>query len=212
MPFLVGLVIGFLMCVPVGPINIWVVNTQLKRGFREAFAIALGGSFMDFLYFVALSSGVSLLPIDERAALWLKAGGVLLLLGMGIKELFWAQGAIIQGQDAPGRNAPKTHDPWRFFAFGVVIYASNPTLVATLTGLTAMIRSWDMFAPDLVNHAFLGLGAAAGSALWFLFLLWLVRRYQHLIQGKAMLWASRACGALVVGLALWMGYKLAAEF
>ena len=56
---IIGLITGFLICIPVGPINVWVINTFIKYDFKSAFAIALGGSLMDFVYFIAILSGLS---------------------------------------------------------------------------------------------------------------------------------------------------------
>ncbi len=213
MPFLVGLVVGVLMCIPVGPINIWVVNTQLKRGAAEAMSIALGGSLMDFFYFVTLSSGISLLPLEDSTTLGLKAFGVCLLLVFGLKELFWSRPMSLDGQtDARTIKPPVGAGALgRYFLFGILIYASNPTLVATLTALTASIRSFGLFEANFNNHIWLAVGAGLGSAIWFAFLIWLVRRYRHLIQGKLMLWAERGCAILVVIFALIMGIKLVQE-
>ena len=206
MPILTGLIVGVLMCIPIGPINIWVMNTRLKRGIGPALAIVLAGSLMDFLYFVTLSSGISLLPINEGTALVLKTVGVLLLLAFGLRELFWSHSPSLAVRETTA--APERQNLWGFFLFGILLYASNPTLVATLTALTAMIRSWQVFTPGILNHVLLGTGAGLGSALWFFILLWLVRRYQHLLQGQALLWATRVCGILVLAVSLWMGVQV----
>lgn len=214
MPLLIGLAIGIVMCIPIGPINVWVINTQIKRGRKAAMSIALGGCAMDFLYFVALSSGVSLLPIDHSTALLLKSFGVIVLLIMGLKELVWAKIPAFAGQAemTPEWKAPSKISSFsplmKFFLFGVFIYISNPTLVATLTGLTAMIRSWNLFIPNITNHLWLGLGAGIGSAIWFYMLSGLVKKYQNKVQGKIMLWATRVCGLLIIILAIVMGVKL----
>ena len=69
----IGLVIGFLMCIPIGPINIWVINTFIRRGAAQALSIALGGSLMDFIYFYVILSGISLFTISDQAIFYFKA-------------------------------------------------------------------------------------------------------------------------------------------
>src|SRR4051794_8862305 len=48
--FLVGFGTGFLVCVPIGPVNITIINEGARRGFRWAFMIALGAVAMDAIY------------------------------------------------------------------------------------------------------------------------------------------------------------------
>jgi threonine/homoserine/homoserine lactone efflux protein len=83
--FLIGLIIGFIMCIPVGPINVWVVNTLLKHNFRSAFSIALGGSLMDFSYFMVILTGLSLFTFSPKTSLTLKIVGVLFIFAFGLK-------------------------------------------------------------------------------------------------------------------------------
>ena len=84
---IIGIITGFLICIPVGPINVWVVNTLIKHNFRSAFAIALGGSLMDFVYFILILSGLSFFHFTPRTVLILKIIGVVFLLTFGLKEL-----------------------------------------------------------------------------------------------------------------------------
>jgi threonine/homoserine/homoserine lactone efflux protein len=82
---LIGLITGFLICIPVGPINVWVVNTLIKHDFKSAFAIAIGGSLMDFVYFMVILSGLSLFHFSPKTILILKIVGVVFLLAFGLK-------------------------------------------------------------------------------------------------------------------------------
>ncbi|PJB53510.1 MAG: lysine transporter LysE, partial [Bdellovibrio sp. CG_4_9_14_3_um_filter_39_7] len=53
------------MCIPVGPINVMVINTQIKSSSQNALAIALGGSLMDVVYFMIILSGLSMFDFSE---------------------------------------------------------------------------------------------------------------------------------------------------
>src|SRR6266700_8317580 len=45
-----GFVSGFLLSVPVGPINFTIINEGARRGFRWAFLIGLGAVLMEVIY------------------------------------------------------------------------------------------------------------------------------------------------------------------
>lgn len=202
-----GIVIGFLMCIPVGPINVWVVNTLIKHNFRSAFSIALGGALMDFTYFMVILSGLSFFRFSPTTVLILKIVGVLFLLIFGIKEIFYRPLALNE-QEKALKKIPHSSS---FFLMGVLIYTSNPTLIATMTGLAAMIKSWGLFHEGLFNHTLLSLGLAGGSTLWFFILLKGVMKYQSRIPEKFFTLFARSSGVFIVLFSLYMAINVYKE-
>jgi threonine/homoserine/homoserine lactone efflux protein len=204
---IIGLIIGFLICIPVGPINVWVVNTLIKHNFRSAFAIALGGSLMDFVYFIIILSGLSLFNFSPKTILTLKILGVLFLLVFGLKELVFKKQSFTLDE----QQLKKTPKAASFFFLGVLIYSSNPTLIATMSGLAAVIKSWKLFEYTFTNYFLLSLGLATGSASWFYLLLKIVTKYQNKIPERFFINFSRACGALIVLFGLYMAFNIYKE-
>ena len=205
----IGLIIGFLMCIPVGPINVWVVNTLLKHNFKSAFSIALGGSLMDFIYFFLILTGLSFFNFSSSMSLVLKVVGVLLLFAFGIKELF------AKAPNFDFSETKETHERKNlagFFLVGVVIYTSNPTLIATMSGLAALIKSWNLFAFNFINYFFLSIGLAIGSSFWFYLLLKLVEKYREKIPQKFYVNFSRTSGLLMTIFSFIMAFKVYREF
>src|SRR6267154_1183013 len=49
-PAFTGFAFGFLVSIPVGPINISIVNEGARRGFGWAFLIGLGATLMEVIY------------------------------------------------------------------------------------------------------------------------------------------------------------------
>lgn len=207
MALFVGIIIGFLMCIPVGPINVWVVSTLTKHNFRSAFAIALGGSIMDFVYFMVILSGLSFFHFSPQTILLLKVAGVFFLFAFGLKEL------LVKKQDFNlNKNIEKKVPHAAGFLFlGVAIYSSNPTLIATMSALAAVIKSWNLFDNTFLNYFLLSLGLAIGSATWFYMLLKIVVKYQNQIPERFFINFSRACGALIVIFSLYMAFNVYKE-
>ena len=202
-----GFLIGFLMCIPVGPINVWVVNTLLKHNFRSAFAIALGGSIMDFVYFIVVLTGLSFFSFSEKTSLILKIIGVVFLFAFGLKEIF-SKEKELKVKDNKHKDKSSAVG---FFFLGVLIYTSNPTLIATMTGLASVVKSWNVFDPNNINYLLLSLGVGLGSIAWFYFLLKMVVRYQNKIPKKFFYHFSRASGVLIVIFSLIMAFKVYKE-
>ncbi len=207
MALIVGVVVGFLMCIPVGPINVWVVNTLIKHNFKSAFSIALGGSLMDFVYFMVILSGLSFIHFNPQTIMTLKIVGVLFLFVFGMKELL-VNSQKFELSDDEIKKAPH---PSSFFLLGVLIYTSNPTLIATLSALAAVIKSWQLFQLGFLNYFFLSAGIAVGSASWFYFLLKVVQKYQNKIPEKAFILFNRLCGVLIVLFSLYMAFNVYKE-
>lgn len=204
---IVGLIVGFLICIPVGPINVWVVNTLIRKNFRSAFSIALGGSLMDFVYFMIILTGLSLFQFTPKTVLALKIVGVVFLLVFGLREL------LVQKQnfDLEKDEEEKKSRASSYFLLGVLIYSSNPTLVATMSGIAAIIKSWNLFQNNFTNYIALSAGISLGSATWFFLLLKIVHKYQNRIPEKFFINFSRACGLLIVLFGLYMAFNVYKE-
>lgn len=202
-----GFLIGFLMCIPVGPINVWVVNTLLKHNFRSAFSIAIGGSLMDFVYFMVILTGLSFFTFSHHTSLILKIVGVLFLFLFGLKEIISKEKEMGASNEDDKKNPPASG----FFLLGVLIYTSNPTLIATMSGLAAVIKSWHAFDFNFLNYFLLSLGVGIGSASWFYFLLKMVVRYENRIPKKFFHHFSRVSGVLIVIFSLIMAFNVYKE-
>ena len=136
-PLLLGLLTGFVMCIPIGPLNILVFNTKLKRGIAPAMSIAVGGAIMDFIYFFIILSGLSLFTINPQISLGFQVLGTLILFILGLKEIFFVK---VDLRERPKYN--KKIGSKSFLLLGILIYVSNPTMFFTLSTLCAFIKSF----------------------------------------------------------------------
>jgi threonine/homoserine/homoserine lactone efflux protein len=203
MAFITGFIIGFLMCIPIGPINVWVINTKIKKGSLNAMCIALGGSLMDFIYFFIIMSGLSFIDFNENTIQILKTVGIILIFVLGIKELF--------SKTLDSSNLKKEKEIHKLigaFFLGVALYTSNPTLIFSMTALAAFIKSLALYPATGLNHFFVASGLAIGSAIWFLFLITFVKKFEEKIKGKYLTYFNKVSGALMVGISLFMGKNL----
>ena len=207
MALTIGIITGFLICIPVGPINVWVVSTLIKHNFRSAFLIALGGSLMDFIYFMVILTGLSLFHFSPTTIVILKMAGVLFLFLFGLKELLVKKQSFIFKENIENK-APRSAG---FFLMGVAIYSSNPALVASMSAIAAIIKSWNLFSYSFFNYFLLSFGLAIGSASWFYLLLKIVSKYQNQIPEKFFINFSRVSGALIVIFSLYMAFNVYKE-
>jgi len=212
--FFIGLLIGFLMCIPVGPINIWVMNTYLKYGEGKALFIALGGSLMDFIYFYVILTGLSFIDLNDKTIFVFKALGIALIIILGIKELLAKKISNIQ-LDETKLNHLKSQLMTNYFSFlllGIVLYTANPTLVITMSGLGAFIKSLNFFELTSENIFGISVGVSLGSFIWFYFLIQVVKKFEDAIRNKYLHIFTLICGLLMIGLGSIMGGRLVWSF
>jgi len=193
MSLLVGILIGLLINIPIGPINILVVNNQLKKRTRFALAIAFGAALMDFLYFFTILSGLSLIQFSNGFNFYFKLIGAGLILVLGIKELFFVHSKIQTIQEKKN-----SFGIVGAFFFGITIYATNPTLIITMSGIATFIKSLQLFNMTILNISLLSLGLFLGSMCWFYFLVMIVGKYRNKIMEKYYSHFVRVSGGLLV--------------
>lgn len=199
-----GLFIGFIMCIPIGPINIIVINAQIKRSKSQALAIACGGSVMDFFYFFIILSGLSFFEFKKEYVLILKSVGILLIFIFGIRELM-AKNFITDEQSVKIENKKGL---MAGFLLGVIIYTSNPTLILTMSSLGAFVKSLEYFPFNTFNILLVSLGLSLGSFAWFVFLGSIVNKYHKEIRNKYLFYLTKISGILLIFLAVFMMVKL----
>jgi len=190
------------MCIPIGPLNILVFNTKLKRGVAPAMSIAVGGAIMDFIYFFIILSGLSLFSINPQITYGFQIFGTIILFFLGIKEVFFVQ---VDLRERPKYNKKLGHKS--FLLLGILIYVGNPTMFFSLSTLCAFIKSFSFFPSTLANNAVFSFFVAIGSVLWFYTLIIIVEKFEHKITRSFMIKINRFCGILIIILSFYLGYK-----
>jgi threonine/homoserine/homoserine lactone efflux protein len=200
---MVGLVIGFLMCIPVGPINVLVINTQINKSSSRALAIAFGGSLMDLVYFLIVLSGLSFFTFSANVTLYLKLAGIILIFILGLKDFL-----VKENKKSKKEVKDNAVGIFASFLLGVIIYTSNPALLLTMTGLGAFIKSLDWFEMTKTNIIITSVALSLGSFLWFVVLSRITARFQEKIKNKYLNYFNKTSGVLMMALSIFMSIKL----
>src|SRR3954464_10370534 len=84
---LTGFLSGLVLSIPVGPINLTIINEGARRGFKWAFMIGLGATAMEVIYcFIAFTSFASFLT-GEYVKPAMEIFSFAFMLFLGIKLL-----------------------------------------------------------------------------------------------------------------------------
>ena len=84
--FLKGILIGFAMAVPIGPIGIMCVRKTLTEGRLRGLIIGLGAATADLLYGCVAAFGLTYISnVITSERIWIRLLGGMLLLFLGVR-------------------------------------------------------------------------------------------------------------------------------
>lgn len=161
--FLKGLIIGFAIAAPVGPIGILCIQRSLHDGFKVGLMTGMGAALADGTYGLIAGFGltaVSAMLINHQ--FWIRVIGGVFLLYLGIKLVF-----------TPPREKSTTANFDKS-----PLHACGTTYLLTLTNPATILSFVAVFAglglgtvnPDFNHALILVLGITIGSAAWWLLL------------------------------------------
>jgi len=190
---LLGLLIGFLGAMPIGPLNVAVIAGALRGRARSTAALALGGALADFGYCSAAMLGLGGVLAPALATPAIRIVFSLAIVGFGLR-------IVLTGGRAGGASAdPPAASGRPSFAAGFLISAFNPAVIVTWLLLSGALHASGAVGPGPLENLLFAAGAGCGMASWLLLLLYSLTRFRERIPLKALRIAVRCFGLLLVG-------------
>jgi threonine/homoserine/homoserine lactone efflux protein len=192
--FLKGLILGFSIAAPVGPIGLLCIQRTLSRGRLHGFVSGLGAATADACYGLVAAFGLTaVISFLLGFQFWLQLGGGLFLLWLGVKTLLGSSGpaAAAAAQDRTGLG--------RAFVSVLLLTLANP---ATILSFFAVFAGLGI---DAKSGSALGLvaGVFLGSATWWLLLSFCAGLFRRHLQDGRLRILNIVAGVSLLGLALW---------
>jgi threonine/homoserine/homoserine lactone efflux protein len=204
---LIGIAAGAATGIPIGPVNVAVIDAAYRYTLRRALAVALGGAVADMLY-----AGLGVLGVTPvlntypsvPPILYAISGVVLLVYGF-----LTARSQPIQPVAAPSElDASASHraiqnrrEMWQGFSVGGALILLNPAAVVTWVVIIGQLiptvgNTWEGIACSI--------GVFLGSFAWFSLVAYLTHKGKSVLGDKAA-WIPRVIG---VGLMLYAVYLI----
>ncbi|HWX21319.1 MAG TPA: LysE family transporter [Candidatus Binatia bacterium] len=207
MAFLTGFLSGLLLSIPVGPINLTILNEGARRGFKWAALIGLGATTMEVIYcFIAFTGFASFFSRDYVKAV-MELFSFVFLLFLSIKFLLAKSvqvppvhlgAAALRIEARLGQRL----QPHSAFLTGVVRVMGNVGVLVFWIILAANFISREWVTPDWPGKLGCVAGVALGTGSWFLGLSWVVSLGQGKFSEKTLLRLEHGCGVGLLILAL----------
>ena len=189
-----GLVIGFSIAAPVGPIGVLCIRRTLAEGRASGLVSGLGAATADAIYGCIAGFGltfISSILISQQVWLRLVGGGFLCYLGL---KTFLArpveQAVPVEGNGLVGAYAST------FF-----LTLTNPMTIFSFAAIFAGLG----VARASGNYASAGvlvLGVFIGSALWWFMLSAGVGLFRASFNPHRLRWVNRISGVIIIGFGL----------
>lgn len=198
-PFLLkGIILGFSIAAPVGPIGILCIRKSLQFGRLSGFCSGLGAAVADTVYGIIAAFGLAALSNFLLAGqFWLRLIGGAFLIYLGLKTF------LAKPTEKSSEVSHKTL--LSDFVSTFFLTMTNPMTILSYLAVFAGLGLSDT-AGNYVHAAWLVLGVFIGSACWWLILSEIVTLFRKKVGQKAMTWINRVAGLIIggFGLAAWV--------
>ena len=187
--FVKGLLLGFSIAAPVGPIGILCIRRTLSHGLWNGFLSGLGTATADALYGSIAAFGITLLSgflLSQQFYFRLIGGLFLLYLGY---HAF---------RSTPAQEAAKAASTGLIAAYvsSFFLTLANPMTILSFMAVFAGLGLGP--AGDSLSAAALVSGVFAGSMIWWLLLSSVANRLRHRFGPRTMIWVNRLSGVVII--------------
>lgn len=187
-----GIVIGFVIAAPVGPVNILCIHRTLAVGRRSGMISGLGAAAADTVFGVIAALGLTLIAdflVSQQT--WMRLIGGIVLVILGTRALVY-----------PPQTFADIERRWHKRMAGdfTSTFALTITNPVTIFSFAAIFAAANAVVPDGDYDAALMLigGVFAGSLLWWTGLTFGTGMFRHRFTEDSLIRLSRISGVLIV--------------
>jgi len=194
--FLRGLVIGFSIAAPVGPIGVLCIRRTLAEGRALGFVSGLGAATADAIYGAIAGFGLTFLSgflVREQG--WLRLVGGLFLVYLGIRTFIALPTASAGGGVSPTGGTAL----WAAYATTFALTLTNPM---TILSFAAIFAGLGVATREYESAGLLVTGVFTGSALWWLILSSAAGALRSRLRPESLRWVNRGAGVVIAAFGL----------
>lgn len=193
--FIKGVVLGFAIAAPVGPVGILCIRKTLQFGKMAGFCAGLGAATADAFYGSLAVFGLTFL--STQLLTW---GHWIRLLG-SFFLLFLSYRTFLAKPVAPHDQAPHISFVKDFIGTFFLTLTNPLTVICYLAVFAAM--GWTDLIESRAASLLLIFGVFIGAALWWLILSEGIGLLRHKLNHTTMIWINRTAGFFIGVFGIW---------
>lgn len=193
--FIQGLIIGFSIAAPVGPIGILCIRRTLAEGRRSGFVSGLGAATADAVYGCIAGFGLTFIAtflIEQSQWLRLIGGGFLLYLGI---RTFLSRPLPVDNSSSSldgNVNLPGNYLSTFFLTL------TNPLTILSFAAIFAGLGVGSTSSGDYASAVILVAGVFLGSGSWWFLLSGIVGLVRQRFNPNYLVWVNRISGLIII--------------
>lgn len=207
-----GLVVGFLVAAPVGPVAVMCIHRTIAHGRLSGYICGLGATLADTVFGAIAALGLGFIAGELIAnQTWFRVGGGVLLVALGLRlalsrhltrraeaqEREEEEDEERQEDTKDAAPAQRIDDHIGNFASAFAVMITNPITLVSFAAVFATVDIGEIHEKSIWALALIA-GVFAGGALWWTTLINLAGLFRHRINEQGILWVSRGSGALIL--------------
>ena len=188
--FFRGLIIGFSIAAPVGPIGILCIRRTLAEGRLAGFMSGMGAASADMFYGAVAAFGLTAVQdLLISQSIWLRIVGGVFLLYLGVKTFI----------SKPSNEAVKSKRRGLFGAYltSFFLTIANPITILSFLAIFAGLRLGETNG-NYLSASMMVLGVFLGSATWWLTLSTGVSLLRKKFTPALLTWVNRLAGVIIL--------------
>ncbi len=190
-----GILLGFSIAAPVGPIGVLCIRRTLVSGLGTGFVSGLGAATADAIYGVVAALGLSVVSqFLLRHQSWLHIAGGLFLLYLGYQTY----------KSPPAMEAAAARGEGLFGAYASTLFLTltNPMTILSFVAIFAGVGLGST-GTDYWSSSALVLGVFIGSMLWWLLLSAVVNKIRNKFDQTHLRWINQFSGLIIMAFGIY---------
>ncbi len=200
-----GLISGILLSIPVGPVNLTILNEGARRGLIVALLISAGAVSMEVIYCAVAFTGFAALFTGKIMKASMELASFVFMLYLGIRFL---TARTIEAVNKVEAKIEQRLHPHSAFMIGFVRTMGNPGVLLFWIILAANFISHDWVQTTWESKMSCVAGVAMGTSVWFLVLCWAISLGHGKFSDKTLLRMEHFSGVGLLGLAVAHGVHI----
>lgn len=214
---LIGMLVGILITVPLGPTSLYVAHRALNGQTRKGVLVAVGAVIVDVFYCLIITMGLISLIHPYLQNPVVQSLFSVFLIGYGVKMLWFrgdrktadeSQEGVEEQEMEVDADEQDTRSLSRFklsrehyggVLIGISMTLANPTLFFSWVAVLSFVTAHGLLVDSTLHKLVFSFSVGVGSMLWFLAVALFVRSRRHSISETFIIRASSITALVIIG-------------
>jgi len=195
---LLGLLVGFLAAIPLGPVNVFVISQTIRRDFLHGILAGMTTAVLDFVYCLIALVGFHHFTINLTKVLpFMKVIAALILFAIGVRMIQHSKNFL---GTRPAQKPPASPKP---ILATLLLYVSNPSLYFFWLAVGGIVTAHNMVITTGWVPVIFSVAVGLGSLLWYFVLVRYVAKHHGQVQPQTFQKVLIVLALLLIGFAIY---------